>query len=543
MHNIIKWGLAAGCAAGLVACGNKSGSIAPLSEKDIVKSVDKLLPETDGAGYNDELALTILDLNEPGEYVWDSKTGDNGKYEFRGLGFGDEKGGIDRLVLNGVHMRGDAGPYVDSIVIEGLTHTPPGNNWTETLGKGKIVFDDRPALLDGGFSNVLTSVLMDGKGLATIPGAYFDDVVIKPSEDFQIKADFIGWTPGDKPGQISFALQDMDLLNFQPARITLSEDTETEAEVERAPYLKFSAQHVSGKNIGLESLSLAAPFNFNINAMNPFDRSYDSLVIDDLNLIFDGMVADIPEMRSGLTGNPKGRYSQGTEIAEFKLGFEREPNNPELYNIWNIFAGLGQDKWTLSYKSKVDLDIKADLATTDYMDLVIKDGGALSVDYEMGGYFHNQTIMQEVNTQLKDARLSGKAPDIEALRAKMDDAFSKLSLGGMEVVLDDNSLLEKVLAHMAADQDVSLEVARQQAKAYAMLLTLGVSDPYLSSLADDFAQSAQSFVVNGGGLTFTVKPDEGFELGAALTQSRSAEDADTKALFGPLNADFEHIPD
>ena len=541
MRNLIKCGLLLGCTVSLWACSGKSQTIQKLDQKDIVKSVDRLKPETDGDGFKDDLALTILDLDVPGDYVWESKSGGQGDYEFRGFGFGDEKGGIDRLVLNGVHMRGDAGPFVDSIILEGLNYTSADGQWTESLAKGKIVFNDRPAVLDEGFENVLSSVLLDGRGLMTMPGAYFDNLTIRPSEDFEINADFLGWTAGDSKEKISFALEDMDLVNFEAARITLSDEVDNEKP--RTPHLKFSAKHLSAKNMEVAALSTRNPFSLNMNTINPFERAYDSLVADDMSLIFDGMNMDIPSLQSGITGNVESTYSRLTSAPSLTLEFDREPNDPELYSIWNIFDGLGQEKWALNYKSKIDLDVRQDRASVDYMDLVIEDGGQVSVDYQIGGYYHHQKIMNDVRAKMTESRQSGAAPDMESIQTEMKNAFSKLSLSRLEIVLDDNSLLEKILGHMAADQDISLDVARQQAKAYAMLMTLGVSDPYMSALADDFAESAQSFVVKGGGMKFSINPEDGFMLGEAIIESQSGEEVSTKTLYSPLNADFEHIPD
>jgi len=95
---------------------------------------------------------------------------------------------------------------------------------------------------------------------------------------------------------------------------------------------------------------------------------------------------------------------------------------------------------------------------------------------------------------------------------------------------------------MAADQDVSLDVVQQQAKGGAMLMTLGVTNPYLSDLATDFAESAQAFVINGGDLKFSISPDDDFELGPAFIESQTSSERSSKEIFGPLNADFEHIP-
>jgi len=521
----------------LAGCGKQTQKVGAVEKAAIINSVEELGAPKNRSSSDDELALKVLGLLEPGEYKWESRTGDNGNYEFLGLGFGDSDARIDRLVLTGLHMKEAIGPFVDSVTIEGLVSEQEDGTWVQKLKKGQVYYSEEFWAETGTFDARLISPHASIQALYQMiqtsdadSAAYFQDLTVNVGNDMQSSAAFIGWMPGTDVDEISFRLDD---IQFNMAT----------GGVEDANEITMSVTQASAVDIVPREIDFDIGVSFDFVAINPFDTSFDSLVVDDLELAMDGMNLEIPSLISGLNGNVKGAYSRGTNIPELSLEFEQEPGNPVLFPLYEIFSGMGQDSWEFSYSSKVDLNVKQDRAKTDHIRLVMEDGAELTMAYDMSGFNEFKTEMIAIQARVKESRETGTVLNFEEFQKDYNSAISGLSLDQLDIYLDDNSLLDKALNTMAKNQDVSLDVARQQAKAYAMLMTLGIDDPYMSALAEDFAENAQKFVLEGGGLKFSVNPEDGFKLGAAMIDSDQAEDEKAKALFEPLNADFQHIPD
>lgn len=528
---------------GLISCEKRTSDIGNLDKAGIIATVERLGAAQKRSDINAELALKVAGLSEHGEYHWDSRTGENGNYVFTNLGFGEANARIERLTLNGLHMRDTAGPYVDSIIIEGLNSEQDDGLWVQKLEKGQIHFGENywgnfgsfDASLISPFESlrILVEQILQGGGNSA---AYFEGLSLNINLDLKAEAEFMGWVPGAETGELSFFLDDVDY-----AMTMLDPDSEMAGAREET--VRFSVDTMTGKNLDLEALNPQQALDFDLVGMNPFDTSLDQLTINNLDLLFDGLTLDIATLTSSVDGNVKGKFSRGTEIPALYLAFKQTPQNPSLRSLYDIFQGMGMDQWEFSYRSKLNLDVKRDRASVDEMRLVMKDGAELKLAYDVVGFHNYGMVMQSMREKLENARKGDEVVDFESFQAQINAALSEMTLDRLELYLDDNSLLEKTLNTMAVNQDVSLDVARQQVKAYAMLMTLGVDDPYLSTLAEDFATSAQSFVLEGGGLKFSVDPDDGFKLGAAVIAAERDKNASVQDLYGPLNADFEHIPD
>jgi len=68
---------------GLSACSGKKKTMNVIKEADIVKAVTAFDSGRDFAAESTDQAMNILGLAEQGLFSWESKTGENGNYEFR----------------------------------------------------------------------------------------------------------------------------------------------------------------------------------------------------------------------------------------------------------------------------------------------------------------------------------------------------------------------------------------------------------------------------------------------------------------------------
>jgi len=511
---------------GLSACSGKKKTMNVIKEADIVKAVTAFDSGRDFAAESTDQAMNILGLAEEGLFSWESKTGENGNYEFKNLRMTEMDSSIDRLVLKGVHMQDDKGPFFDSLYVEGVKVFSDEGVSTATLAKAQINFtqaghdniEKRLAFM--GMDDFLDDIIrMDFEPLLG-GSAYFDDLVFSPQGEGSVNADFLGWMPGEDPAHTSMLMDEV---------------------VYKISDLEFSANKLSLKNFDIMGLDDDSS-DFEISSLNPFDPGQDSFIAEDLTFNVDGLVLSAPTIKTGLTGNPEGKLVARTDIPNVSLSFSEEPEDETFKRLWTAYERSGSEDWSLSYRSKVNLDAKKDVVDVDYMELDLDGAAKLSLDYKILGYRNFFTGLEAFNQLMKEARETRNRKTAEEAQSVMKDAVSQINLQNLEIVLDDKTLLTQVLSQMAADQDVSLDVVQQQAKGGAMLMTLGVTNPYLSDLATDFAESAQAFVINGGDLKFSISPDDDFELGPAFIESQTSSERSSKEIFGPLNADFEHIP-
>ncbi len=527
-------------ALGLSACGKKGQSLEALSSSEIVKAVKAFDYKGESFDETSEQALDMLGLWESDTITWDSRESTAGDYVYKGITL--PNGRIASLTLKDVHMRGALGPFFSTMEIEGLEYQDEAGETRTKLDKGQINFTTElhnhvnNKIRFVGIEDLFNDLMTLEMGPLFTGSGYFDGLSARVGDHVQMTTDFVGWHPGAEKDEVSFLASNVKAFTD---RVTT--DSKPEDVIEKGPpLLDVKAGLVSLKNFELGTLDVEV--GFNLNSFNPFDSDYDSVLLKDVSLKFDTADLSLPAMRAGIEGNRQGKFRSILDMPALSLSFSGEPETPTLTPAYSFYQRSGFEKLELSARAKTDLDVKADRADVDYMTLEVKNGATLNLDYDISGIHHYHAKREEYLEQIREARSSGSVADLPDSSTVMDDAMSKLSINAVTIELDDEALLDNVLAQMAEQQDVKIDVTRQQLKGFAMLTTLWTSDPYFSVLAEDFAESAQAFVVKGGGMKFSVSPADGFELGPALRQA-TAEPKKAKDLLEPLGADFEHIPD
>lgn len=520
---------------GLSACGKNSQSLDALNSGDIVKTVKAFDYKGESYAETAEQALDMLGLWETDTITWDSRDGSAGDYVYTGVKL--PNGRIDTLTLKDVHMRGPLGPFVSTMEIEGLEYLDADGTRRTRLDKGQVNFTTElhnhvnNKIRFVGVEDLFNDLMTLEMGPLFTGSGYFDGLSAMVGDRVEMTTDFVGWHPGLEKDEVSFLAKNIKAFS--------TPDT-TSIDNSGPPPLDMKAGLISLKNFELGTVDFE--LGFNLNAFNPFDSDYDSIRLKDVVLKFDTADVSLPEMTAGVKGNIKGKYQSVLDMPSLSLSFSGEPATPSLAPAHAFYQRSGFEKLEIRARSKTDLDVKNDRADVDYMTVEVIDGGTLSLDYDVSGIHHYHTARDAYVKQIQEARMRGSVTDLPDSSTVMDDAMQKLSINAMTVVLDDEALLDNVLAQMAEQQDVKIDVTRQQLKGFAMLTTLWFTDPFLSDLSEDFAESAQAFVVKGGGMKFSVAPEAGFELGPALRQA-AAEPKKAKEILAPLGADFEHIPD
>ena len=535
----------------LSACGGGDDmAIRPLEQGQIIKQISAFeAPEADFSTANQ--ALEYMQLAEPGSFTWDKKSGSGDKVEFVNLILPDNGGHIDKLKLSGLHLE-DGNPHFQTIEIEGLEYKDVLGDPYVTIEKGRLNVSQN--LKDDITSNVgfmdVTSLFEDLDYLGWEPlasgGGYLQGFRLS-NRRLSLNAEFIGWAAEDEADHVSVLMENFAI---KPDGRFADEDD-----------LNVSVDHVS--LLGFDVFGMDSSRYSDRNMYNVFDQGHESAVIDNLDVSLDSFFLKLPSLRSGLVGDPEGAHSNETEIPSLSMGFDDEPFSFELDNIYQMFQQAGLEKAELSYRSKFLLNGKTDTASAEYFDIIIKDAFNVTADFEANGYktFISTLIAYDKVVERGGDDIASRITVLKDMQEKMEAATSGMDLGFVELNITDNSGLEKVFDAMAASQDVSVDVAKQQAKAYAMMMTLGIKDDFQSSVAEDFANSAQSFVTKGGQLKLSIRPDEGFNLGTAMQdyqdylKSDNSDEAredgireidedapeSLRDIFGPMNIDFQHV--
>jgi len=210
---------------------------------------------------------------------------------------------------------------------------------------------------------------------------------------------------------------------------------------------------------------------------------------------------------------------------------------------------------------KAEAQRQEDIVETENIMLSMKDGFNFSGRSKLEGMKHATETMSKMSAAMQGIEDPADMPDPTEL---LKDVYSKLVLHDMEFSFEDKSIIDKAINKNAADQDVSPDLIRQQAKAAVMMVTLGVQGETQVELAADFAENVQNLIDLGGTVKVEMKPEGGFKIGEALMEYQAWQQAQFAAIMSPpedgeeiiapepfdmdgliksLGIDFSHTPD
>jgi len=530
----------------LSGCGGDDVRVEPMSQDWMVEQIDGAVVSRKVDSANSEKALAKLDLLTPGLFTWDNRKGGSGNYTFEALVLPANGGTIDSLSFSGLRMEGNSGPYFDSIAVRGVALNEFDGTPKITVENAR--FNVSPEMVEDiartsefvGVDSFLEDAgYLDLETLITA-GSYAENVVSYRSEG-EARLGFVGWIPGTEDFHVSALAEDGN-VSTGPSKDPNNPEMVVKFDaLSLKNYDAFNRVHMKPGTL--------ARYNF-------FDQGFESFTAENLKLSYDGLVLETKSARIGLEGDLEGKHAHIMDVPSVAIDYERAPINRYLISNWERFEQLGYDSLDLSVKTKVNLDANNDTVRSEYFDITMDGAFNISGEFTIKGSNHLLTTLEDFQRKL----YSDNVPLGELRKSYKDvmsDAYSKLDIENVDFVLDDETALENMLQSMATEQDVSIDVARQQMRGYAMMMTLGVEDKFQASIAEDFALSAQDFLSKGGGMRFSIKPAPDYSLpeayadyqrfhGPAIFKQDSDDAAEPKTMeeiFGPLNMDFEHIPE
>lgn len=191
---------------------------------------------------------------------------------------------------------------------------------------------------------------------------------------------------------------------------------------------------------------------------NPVDPGFDRFELSDLAFEGEGVNFSLPTLDSFVN-----RRADGEPV-----GFVTEPYNitlsadPEGGEAGSELAGalgmIGFETIELTGKGKASYDPDADRLTLAAGDntLELKDGFSMKFGGDFGGYKAYGAALQNLDFA---EMAEGGEPD----PAFMQDALSALALHGLEIEIDDNSMVDRIFNLVAAQSGEDPQAVRNQA--------------------------------------------------------------------------------
>lgn len=259
-----------------------------------------------------------------------------------------------------------------------------------------------------------------------------------------------------------------------------------------------------------------------LSSENPVDPGYDSFSLDTFNLNFDGVAVDVPSLDINITRN-----DDGVPIANRTLPFTMSLSaDADAGEAGSELAGalgmVGYETVEISGEGQSAYDPDTDKLSFDADNnyLTVADGFTMQFGGEVEGY----SALSGLDFA---AMADGGEPDADL----MEEALSELILHDFTLVLDDDSMVDRVFNLVAAQTGDDPSALRQQAVAMTSMAPMmaagsGVDVNILTEASGAIAE----FLQTPGTLTISLNPSE--PISAATFADMEDPSAITKDFLG-----------
>lgn len=228
---------------------------------------------------------------------------------------------------------------------------------------------------------------------------------------------------------------------------------------------------------------------------NPADPGYDSFTIDSMALDASGLKFDLPNMKATVTRDKQGRATRST-TKPFSFSLAADPLGEMGAQLAGPLGLMGYETLNMTAASDVKINPDNDTLSSDKVGnfLTLEDGFKLSGGGSMSG----------VSDFYKKLVAAGDNVDDESV---MLDALSSMSLSGMELSFEDNSIIEKGFTLAAAMSGQDVEGMRAQAVAGVAFLPLAAGQAGIDpAIAAEVGGALSKFLNDSGTLTIKLAP-------------------------------------
>lgn len=436
-----------------------------------------------------ERALKKLGLGKDGIFAWEKKSGSNGNYVFTGLSVIETDDGelnMARLELDGVHMKDDT-PRFDRLTVSGLATSDE----KEAFAVGEAVLV-RPSLEAAEAIYEIVERLRSFKDIDDIDfegdGFGFEAVRLRDmkaqSEDSVIEVAAFDWGADPETEQGGVRLEGVSLKNRGGDDVIITFGYLGVTDLDLKTLRKLDT---ADKTTNLSPHSFGAGTQF-----------FKTLSLSDFALAAGGLnvKADAIKVKTeDKGGNTHSIYTMSPVTVDFTGADGKKANR----DVHKILSGLGYDRLTIRGGGESIYNPKSGTLSLRDSFLELTDGFHLSYDYVFGG-----------------------VDDSAA------DPTETMTLNSLEFRLKDNSLLDRVITHVATEQKSTESLVRMQAKGALMIASIAVEDPGQKQIVAQAAEALTQFIDDGGTLQISMKPATPIRV--SELQNRRSQDFDPAAL-------------
>jgi len=408
---------------------------------------------------------------------WAKSSGKAGNYTYSDLAAKSDDGtlSIHKAQLFGVHMEGDVATF-DRADFSGIKIYNEDDDVTVTFADMSLA-RPTPAMAKSIITSLSNIKDMDdldididdedmGFGALSI-----SDMAIKSAE-LNGGIDTMIWGEDDDSGLADILIDDVS-LNFDPKN----------GEGGKLVLGEFSATGLRS-NL-LEGMGGPSAMAGKFGSMG---KNFDEVRLD--NLVFDSSVVAINTQGFAGKATQKGNVTTIKQASQpFTITLKDAPKSQQGAQAYAMIKELGFEELVFESSQTQIIDSEKDTVTVKDGIVTMKDGFNLDYNYSASGMTALQNMLKE----------GGQGSDIDA-------AMKTMTLNGLQVRLEDKSIIERGLKLAAQFQGTSPDTIKQQIKIASAGASLFAGAGIEAALMGEMGTALSEFLEDGGTLSVVVDP-------------------------------------
>ena len=433
-------------------------------------------------------ALSLLESSGD-NLSWGKSSGKAGNYTYSDLTAKSDEGNItiDRAELFGVHMEGETATF-DRADFSGIKIFNEDDNITITFAEMSMArpTPDMAKSVIQSLSNIngVEDIDLKDKDRDVSFGALSVSDMKVSSEEFNGGIKQVIWGSDEKTNLTDFLIEDVG-LNFDSKK---GESGKLEIE-------EFTALGLNGDIFGhAETLTKFRGLG------NSLGKNFDEVKLK--NLSFDSSAVAINTKGFAGKASEKGHITTIKQVSEpFIITLKETPKSPQGAQAFAMVKELGFEELVFESSQTQILDSQKDTMTIKDGLISMKDGFDLSYNYSASG-------VNEFATSLKDDQKS----------TNLDAAMQALKVSGLQLRLEDKSIVERGLGLAAKFRGASPEQLKKEMKLAVSLAPLAAGSDFERDIIKEMGGALTEFVGGDGKtLSIVIDPTEPIPLADVMT--------------------------
>jgi len=418
--------------------------------------------------------LNLLDSSED-NLSWAKSSGKAGNYTYSDLNAKGDEGTItiDRAELIGVHMDGETATF-DRADFSGIKIYNEKDDMTVTFADMSMARPS-PAMAKSIIRSLskidgIDDLEIDGedRGFGALS---ISDMAVKSTE-LNGNIDTMIWGEDEQTGLSDILIDDVD-MNF-------------DSQQGQSGQFKLGEFSATGLRTGLLE-GMGGPTAM-VGKFGSMGKNFDEVRLD--NLVFDSSVVSINTEGFAGKATEKGGVTTIKQVSEpFIITLKESPKSPQAAQAYAMAKELGFDELVFQSSQTQIIDSNTDTVTVKDGLVTMKDGFNLDYNYSASG-------VKELRTRLKS---TNGARDLDA-------AMAAMTLNGLQLRLEDKSIVDRGLKLAAQFQGTSQETIKQQIKIASAGASLFAGAGIEAALMGEMGTALSEFLEKGGTLSVVVDP-------------------------------------